>query len=96
MLVQGVVCRKNYLLETGVFKSEDIDIENLKTDEVFIFLQNDTGQLWGIQVGKPSNHNVLYGRKELENKAGSIKQLIQIPGLNRINIIDTSISLDLP
>lgn len=77
-------------------KLSDIGLDCLKTDEVYVFYQEEEKKVWGVQLGKPSNPNRLYTHKGLEGKSGTIAQVSLIPGLNRINVIDTSIITDLP
>jgi hypothetical protein len=67
-------------------KSTDLNIDSLLTDEVYIFIKEDTKEIWDIRIGKPTAPNRLYYQNELNNITGTIDKIATIPGINMIRI----------
>jgi hypothetical protein len=70
---------------------KDIDLRSLLTDELYAFVHDDDLAIWKLYIGKPSNANNLYHRRDLDGVTGTLAKLAGIEGLNTIYVVDTSL-----
>lgn len=69
--------------------SEDLNTAALLTDETYIFVKEDTREIWNITIGKPVTPNRLYFQLQLDGITSTIDKIATIPNLNAINIKET-------
>ncbi len=61
-----------------------INTDILLTDETYLVVKEDRGELWKIQLGRMSNPNFLYQRHDLDHCEIKLKNLPHIQGLNQV------------
>lgn len=67
-------------------KSTDLNIEVLKTDEVYLMVDELTNEIHSIKIGKYTNPNLLYYRKEFDGIVSTLQKVSTIPNFNSIHI----------
>jgi len=65
---------------------QDLDVRCLLTNETYLFVHEETNEIWNTIIGKPTNPNRLYYRSDLDGIVSTIDKLATIEGLNAIYI----------
>lgn len=65
-------------------KDKDFNTQVLKTDEVYVFVDDATGQLTDIKIGKPTNPNYLYFQDEYDGVILLPEQCKKIEGIRAV------------
>ena len=73
--------------------SSDLNIANLLTDETYLFIKEDTRELWNITIGKPVTPNRLYHQNQLDGVTSTIDKIATLSNINAINIKE-SVNVD--
>lgn len=74
-------------------KSTDLDTRILLTDETYLFVKEETQEIWDIKIGKPTNPNRLYNREDLDRLVMTSEQAMKIERLNSLYIEEQRDSL---
>lgn len=72
---------------------QDLDIRCLLTNETYLFIHEETNEIWNTIIGKPTNPNRLYYRSDLDGIVSTIDRLATLEGLNAV-YVEEKIEID--